>query len=215
LCGTETGPLLNAARSLFCYRSEATPAWTGQAHPASSHDARAWCCPDSAACQPRQLQLRHAPPAFRPPCAVHGAAAPGAAPLAGPRLLSATASLTFLLLFTATATECSPTPLCLSLSTSTPSIERWPLCPAFVRPHATVLRKDCCSTEPAASFIAEAAFPSTAASGAPPAPLTPPIASPELRGARRPHQPSQRQPADPPHRRTPPPTAITAASPPW
>jgi hypothetical protein len=39
--------------------------------------------------------------------------------------------------------------------------------------------------------------PSTATSGAPPAPSTPPVASPELGGALQPHQPSQRQPADP------------------
>jgi hypothetical protein len=89
-------------------------------------------------------------------------------------------SLTFLLLFTATAAECTPTPLCLSLSTSTPSAERWPLHPAIVRLHTTALRKDRCSTESAAFFLAEAAFPLTAASGAPPAPSTPPIASPEL-----------------------------------
>jgi hypothetical protein len=38
---------------------------------------------------------------------------------------------------------------------------------------------------------------STAAFGAPPAPLTPPVALPELGGALQPHQPSQRQPADP------------------
>jgi hypothetical protein len=155
--------------------AEATPAWTGPAHPASSHDARAWRRPDNAskrqtasvACRLRQLPLRRAPPTFRPPRAAHAAAAPDAAPLAGPHLLSAAASLTFLLLFTATAAECSPTPLRLSLYTSTPSVERRPLRPAFMCLHATALRKDCCSNEPAASFVAEAAFPSTTASSAP------------------------------------------------
>jgi hypothetical protein len=39
--------------------------------------------------------------------------------------------------------------------------------------------------------------PSTAPSGAPRAPSTPPVASLELGGALQPHQPSQRQPADP------------------
>jgi hypothetical protein len=45
----------------------------------------------SAACRPRQLLLRHAPPACRPPRTAHAATATGAAPLAGPCLLSAEA----------------------------------------------------------------------------------------------------------------------------
>jgi hypothetical protein len=57
--------------------------------------------------------------------------------------------------------------------------------------------------------------PSTAASGAPPAPSTLPVAPPELGGALQPHQPSQPQSADhltgePLH-----PIVIAAVSPPW
>jgi hypothetical protein len=58
--------------------------------------------------------------------------------------------------------------------------KRWPLHPTFVHLHATALRKDYCSTEPASSFVVEAAFPSTAVSGAPLAPSTPPVASIEI-----------------------------------
>jgi hypothetical protein len=43
------------------------------------------------ACRPRQLPLRRAPLASRPPRAAHAVAAPGAVPLADPRLLSAEA----------------------------------------------------------------------------------------------------------------------------
>jgi hypothetical protein len=57
--------------------------------------------------------------------------------------------------------------------------------------------------------------PSTAASGAPPAPSTPPVASPELGGALQPHQPRKRQLADPLTSASLRPTAITAVSPPW
>jgi hypothetical protein len=56
--------------------------------------------------------------------------------------------------------------------------------------------------------------PSIAASGAPPAPSTPPVASPELGGALQPHQLSQRQPADPLTGAPLRPIAIAAASPP-
>jgi hypothetical protein len=56
--------------------------------------------------------------------------------------------------------------------------------------------------------------PSTAASGAPPSPSTPPVASPELGGAHQPQQPSQRQPADSLTGAPLCPTAIAAASPP-
>jgi hypothetical protein len=55
--------------------------------------------------------------------------------------------------------------------------------------------------------------PSTAASGAPPAPSTPPVASPELGCALQPHQLSQRQPVDPLTDASLCPTAIAAASP--
>jgi hypothetical protein len=44
-----------------------------------------------AACRSRQLPLRRAPPASRPPRAAQAAAATGAAPLAGPHLLTAEA----------------------------------------------------------------------------------------------------------------------------
>jgi hypothetical protein len=57
--------------------------------------------------------------------------------------------------------------------------------------------------------------PSTATSGAPPAPSTPPVASPELGGALQPHQPSQRQPTDPLTGAPLRPIAIATASPPW
>jgi hypothetical protein len=55
--------------------------------------------------------------------------------------------------------------------------------------------------------------PSIAASSAPPAPSTLPVASPELGGALHPHQPSQRQPADPLTGASLWPTAIISASP--
>jgi hypothetical protein len=55
--------------------------------------------------------------------------------------------------------------------------------------------------------------PSTATSGAPLAPSTPPVASPELGGALHPHQPSQRQPADPLTGASLRPTAIATVSP--
>jgi hypothetical protein len=89
---TGTGPLLNAAQSLFSYHPEDTPAWTGPTHSASSHCTRAWRHPNSAPKRrPRQLPLRRAPLASRPPRVAHAAATPGAAPLADPRLLSAEA----------------------------------------------------------------------------------------------------------------------------
>jgi hypothetical protein len=56
--------------------------------------------------------------------------------------------------------------------------------------------------------------PSTASSGAPPAPSTLPIASPELGGALQPHQPCQRQPVDPLTGAPLRPIIIAAASPP-
>jgi hypothetical protein len=140
--------------------------------PAQSHTGLDWPSP------PGLFPLRTCLELSRPPRAAHAAAAPVSAPLASPRLLRAEAKPH---LSSPLHSNCrrvlahSALPLTAHLHS-----KRWPLSPAFMRLHATALHKDRCSTEPAASFIAEVAFPSTTASGAPPALSTPPVASPEL-----------------------------------
>jgi hypothetical protein len=138
------------------------------------------------------------------PCAAYAAATSSCVPRLYP-LRSYHAGVEFLFVSSPLASALL-LPLELAVATlfpTTPSLsEPGNHTPTFPSPCRTLLELAPWTSGPRASS-SPATFPplhrppSTAASSAPLTPSTPPVALPELWGACRPHQPSQRQPADP------------------